>query len=113
VYAAPFLSRGRYSSVRELSETPRATRYEDRYVSYTPPAGTSMGFDVLELRSNNVIRWEFRPGSTFFAVWSHGRGGDAYDPTNPTPTWRNEYGDLFGLHPENTFLVKLAWWLGE
>ena len=113
LYAAPFLSRGRYSNVRELSATPRASRYEDRYTSYTPPAGASMGFDVLELRSNNVLRWEFRPGSTFFAVWSHGRGGDAYDPTNPTPTWRNEYGDLFGLHPENTFLIKLAWWVGE
>jgi hypothetical protein len=113
VYAAPFLSRGRYSNVRELSATPRAARYEDRYVAYAPPAGSSMGFDILELRSNNVLRWEFRPGSTFFAVWSHGRGGDAYDPRYPTPTWRHEYNDLFGLHPENTFLVKLAWWWGE
>lgn len=113
LYAAPFLSRGRYSNVRELSSTPRAARYEDRYVAYSAPASASMGFDILELRSNNVLRWEFRPGSTFFAVWSHGRGGDAYDPRYPTPTWRNEYSNLFGLHPENTFLVKLAWWWGE
>ena len=113
LYAAPFLSRGRYSNVRELSSTPRAARYEDRYIAYTAPAGAKMGFDILELRSNNVLRWEFRPGSTLFAVWSHGRGGDAYDPRYPTPTWRNEYGNLFGLHPENTFLVKVAWWWGE
>ncbi|HET9004617.1 MAG TPA: DUF5916 domain-containing protein [Gemmatimonadaceae bacterium] len=113
LYAAPFLSRGRYSNVRELSSTPRAARYEDRYTAYTPPPGARMGFDVLELRSNNVLRWEFRPGSTLFAVWSHGRGGNAYDPRYPTPTWRNEYSNLFGLHPENTFLVKVAWWWGE
>ena len=113
LYAAPFLSRGRYSDVRELSTTPRAARYEDRYTAYTAPPGARMGFDILELRSNNVLRWEFRPGSTLFAVWSHGRGGNAYDPRYPTPTWRNEYSNLFGLHPENTFLVKLAWWWGE
>lgn len=113
LYAAPFLSRGRYSNVRELSATPRAARYEDRYVGYAVPAGTRMGFDVLELRSNNVLRWEFRPGSTFFAVWSHGRGGDAYDPRYPKPTWHREYADLFRLHPENTFLLKLAWWFSE
>ena len=113
LYGAPFLSRGRYDEFRELSATPRAVAYRDRYMPYTPPAGTRSGFDVLELRSNNVLRWEFRPGSTLFAVWSHGRSGDAFDPLSPTPTWRHEYNDLFGLHPENTFLVKLAWWWGE
>jgi len=113
LYAAPFLSRGRYSEFRELSATPRAVAYRDRYAPYTPPAGAPSGFDVLELRSNNVFRWEFRPGSTFFAVWSHGRSGDTYDPRYPAASWRHEYGDLFGLHPENTFLVKVAWWIGE
>jgi hypothetical protein len=115
LYGAPFLSRGRYDEFRELSATPRAVAYRDRYMPYTPPADARSGFDVLELRSNNVLRWEFRPGSTLFAVWSHGRSGDAFDPLSPTPTptWRHEYSDLFGLHPENTFLVKLAWWWGE
>jgi hypothetical protein len=111
LYAAPFLSRGRYSEFRELSATPRAARYEDRYTPYDPPAGASRGFDILDLRSNSVLRWEFKPGSTFFAVWTHGRGGDAYDPTAPQRRWKDEYGDLFGLHPENTFLIKVAYWL--
>ena len=111
LYAAPFLSRGRYTNPRELSGTPRATRYEERYTPYTPPSGASYGFDVLDLRSNSVLRWEFLPGSTVFAVWTHGRGGDAYDPRYPDRTWRREYGDLFGLHPANTFLVKVAYFL--
>ena len=40
LYAAPFVSRGAYTNTRELSATPRAERYEDRYSPYTPPAGT-------------------------------------------------------------------------
>ena len=112
LYAAPFFSRGRYSNTRELSATPRALRYEDRYTSYTPPADPSQyGFDILDLRSTSVLRWEFLPGSTFFAVWTHGRGDNAYDPNFPDRTWRNEYRDLFGLHPANTFLMKVAYFL--
>jgi hypothetical protein len=84
-------------------------RYEDRYAPYTTPAGTSLGFDVLQVRSNSVVRWEFRPGSTLFAVWTHGR--DGYDPTFRDRGWRAEYQDLFALHPSNTFLLKLAYWL--
>jgi hypothetical protein len=111
LYAAPFFSRGRYSDIRELSATPRAMRYEDRYTSYDPPPGTYRGFDILDLRSNSVLRWEFLPGSTAFAVWTHGRGTDMYDPAIPEHTWRQQYSDLFSLHPANTFLVKIAYWL--
>ncbi|HEY2066259.1 MAG TPA: DUF5916 domain-containing protein [Gemmatimonadaceae bacterium] len=109
LYTAPFVSRGKYTNTRELSATPRAERYEDRYTPYTTPAGTSLGFDVLQVRSNSVLRWEFRPGSTLFAVWTHGR--DGYDPQFVDRTWRAEYNDLLALHPANTFLLKLAYWL--
>jgi hypothetical protein len=109
LYAAPFVSRGQYSNTRELSATPRAVRYEDRYAPYTTPASTSLGFDVLQVRSNSVVRWEFRPGSTLFAVWTHGR--DGFEPTFRDRAWRAEYQDLFALHPSNTFLLKLAYWL--
>jgi hypothetical protein len=109
LYSAPFVSRGQYSDVRELSADPRATSYASRFVSYAPPAGTSLGFDVLQLRSTSVVRWEFRPGSTLFAVWTHGR--DGFDPQFRERSIRSEFNDLFALHPENTFLLKLAYWL--
>ena len=109
LYAAPFVSRGEYSNPRELSATPRAVAYQDRFSPYAPPSGTSTGFNVLQLRSNNVIRWEFRPGSTLFAVWTHGR--DGYDPRYLERDLHGDYNDLFSLHPANTFLVKLAYWL--
>ena len=108
LYAAPFVSRGVYTNTRELSATPRAERYEDRYAPYVTPPGASLGFDVLQVRSNSVVRWEFRPGSTVFAVWTHGREGfnDFRDRS-----WRAEYDELLALHPANTFLLKLAYWL--
>ena len=109
LYAAPFVSRGKYTNPRELSATPRAEAYDDRYAAYTPPPGTSMGFDVLQLRSNSVLRWEFRPGSTLFAVWSHGR--DGFDGQYLDRPWREEYDGLFALHPINTVLVKVAYLL--
>lgn len=109
LYAAPFVSRGHYSSPRELSANPRAGAYADRYASYTPPAGTGMGFDVLQLRSNSVLRWEFRPGSTLFAVWTHGR--DGFEGRYLDRPWDDEYDALFALHPINTVLVKMAYLL--
>ena len=30
-------------------------------------------FKFLQFRSNLVIRWEYRPGSTLYLVWSQGR----------------------------------------
>jgi hypothetical protein len=83
--------------------------YDSRFLSYVPPANTSLGFDVLQLRSTTVMRWEFRPGSTLFAVWTHGR--DGFDPQFRERNFSSEFSDLFALHPANTFLLKLAYWL--
>ncbi|HEX8848136.1 MAG TPA: DUF5916 domain-containing protein [Gemmatimonadaceae bacterium] len=109
LYAAPFWSRGRYTNTRELSATPRAKRYEDRYTPYAIADSSYLSFDVMQLRSNSVLRWEFRPGSTLFAVWTHGRDGGA--EFVPGRRWRDEYNDLFAVHPDNTFLIKIAYWL--
>ena len=111
LYAEPFVSRGKYSDIRELSSTPRATSYDDRYVQFTPPPNTSLGFNVKQLRSNTVMRWEYLPGSSLFLVWTHGR--DDYQPKFQSQPWKDEFKDLFGLHPDNTFLVKLTYWLNR
>jgi hypothetical protein len=111
LYAQPFLTKGDYSDVRELSATPRANAYAQRYQPFAPPPGSDVGFNFKQLRSNTVLRWEYRPGSTVFAVWTHGR--QSFQPLAGTRSWREEYDDLFGLHPDNTFLIKLAYWLSR
>ncbi|MEX2179093.1 MAG: hypothetical protein WD801_10315 [Gemmatimonadaceae bacterium] len=111
VYAQPFATKGEYSNVRELSATPRAPEYENRYQPYTPPPTADLGFNFKQLRSNTVLRWEYRPGSTLFAVWTHGREG--FLPVAGNLNWRQEYDNLFELHPDNTFLIKVAYWLSR
>ena len=109
LYAQPYVTRGRFTDVRELSGTPRAEDYDARYVAYTAPANYTRDFNVKDLRSNSVVRWEFRPGSTLFAVWTHGRSG--FESSFEDRPWRNEYKDVFALRPDNTFLVKMAYWI--
>jgi hypothetical protein len=111
LYAAPFVSTGTYSNTRELSPMPRAPSYDARFTPYIPPPGNADGFDVRQLRSNLVARWEYLPGSTLFVVWTHGRDGS--DGASGDRSWRAEYGRLFALHPDNTFVAKVSYWLGR
>jgi hypothetical protein len=76
-----------------------------------PVPGTQTAFKYTQLRTNAVVRWEYRPGSTLFVVWAHGREDDSN--RNPGQSWMSDYRDLFSLHPDNTFLVKLAYWLNR
>ena len=78
VYASPFVSKGTYSDVREIADA-RASDYDARYRPYGDPAvaGDPGGFNFQQFRSNVVFRWEYRPGSTLFLVWSQGREGSA------------------------------------
>ena len=110
-YGQPFIARGKYTDVRETSATPGADEYADRFVSYTPPADAKLAFKLTQLRTNAVMRWEYRPGSTLFVVWTQGRFDD--ENKKPDQSWREDYRDLFTLHPNNTFLIKLAYWLNR
>jgi hypothetical protein len=110
-YAQPFVATGLYSDVRETSATPNAAKYAERFRPYTPPAGTDTSFKSTSLRSNTVVRWEYRPGSTLYLVWTHGRGD--YENTYSGQSWMMDYRDLFKLHPDNTFLIKVAYWLNR
>ena len=110
-YAQPFVSNGSYSNPRELSSTPRAARYTDRFVAYAAPASAISGFSDREFKLNAVARWEYRPGSTVFFVWTQGRSG--YDDSPDTRGWTGTYPDLFKLRPDNTFLIKVSYWLNR
>jgi hypothetical protein len=110
-YGEPFVATGEYSNVRELSATPEAASYDARYRAYAVPAGSETSFKFTQLRTNSVLRWEYRPGSTLFVVWAHGRQSSG-DLTREQ-SWARDYRDLFALHPDNTFLVKVAYWLNR
>jgi len=110
VYAQPFISKGTYSNVQELSPTPRAADFASRYMLYSDTT-LSKGFNNKQFHSNVVLRWEYRPGSTLFVVWSQGRHLST-GVAGPR-SLGGDLGDLFTLVPDNSFLVKLSYWINR
>jgi Domain of unknown function (DUF5916) len=109
LYAEPFVTAGRFSDIRELA-APRARSYDDRFRRYTGPA-VDADFNEKSFNSSVVARWEYRPGSTLFVVWTQGREQSDRDVGTFSAT--RDYGNLFAARPENVFLVKAAYWFGR
>jgi hypothetical protein len=107
LYAEPFVSVGAYGDLRE-AVAPRAARYADRFRALDDSVA---GFNTKQFRSNAVMRWEYRPGSTLFVVWQQGRDQGDRDPGR-FEAWR-DYRNLFGARPDNTLLVKASYWFGR
>jgi len=74
--------------------------------SYAFPDPT---FTLRSLRGNAVFRWEYRPGSTLFLVWT--RNGASALPRGQI-AFGDDAGALFQGPSENVFLVKVSYWLG-
>ena len=110
LYAQPFLTSGAFSNWRELAD-PRARQYDNRYRPYGASAALSKDndFNFKQLRSTSVARWEYRPGSALFFVWTQERTEDSLDSGSFDA--RRDYRNLLGAHPRNVFLVKGSYWL--
>jgi hypothetical protein len=69
---------------------------------------SNLDFNVRSFRSNVVLRWEWRAGSTLYAVWQQNRG--SRDPVGDAI----RAGDVFdGLRApgDNFFALKMNYWL--
>ena len=67
-------------------------------------------FNVRSFRSNVVLRWEWRPGSTFYAVWQQNREGTGQS------SQRASAEDMFRavVAPgDHVFAVKTSFWLSQ
>ncbi|MBB4636898.1 DUF5916 domain-containing protein [Longimicrobium terrae] len=110
-YAQPFVSAGDYRDFMTVAD-PRASRFEDRYQPADEPF--SPDFNFKQMRTNAVVRWEYRPGSTLFVVWSQGREnfGD-----NGDFRFGRDFNRLFGFDNDvpvpatNVLMLKLNYWL--
>jgi hypothetical protein len=134
LFAQPFLASGRYTELKEY-QAPRSgdvfvygrdigTIVEHRdalehLVNYTvdpdgsgPAASFDIGnpdFNVRSLRGTAVLRWEYRPGSTVFFVWTQQRSGsDAFGDFD----LNRDRAALFRDRPINVFQVKASYWMG-
>ena len=134
LYAQPFLFGADYLDFREFVRrgarekrvfgrdvgTVTETRNADgRVAGYTidpdatGPAAlfnvSNPDFNFRSLRGNAVYRWEYRPGSTLFLVWTQSRSGS--EPVGDFDFARDRAA-LFRARPDNVFLVKVSWWMG-
>lgn len=117
-YGSPYFSTGGYSNFKWVNN-PGADNYYDRFtILNTVLSGnqysTSNGFvfddpdfSFAQFRSNFVFRWEYRPGSKLYFVWSNER--TMYQSTQ-NPELKDAYSGLGKAFSNNIFLVKLNYW---
>jgi hypothetical protein len=136
LYLQPFVSSGDYLALKEL-RAPRTFDFREygeegstiereadgRY--RIDPVGngartfhvSDRDFNVQSLLGNAVLRWEWRPGSTAYLVWQHGRSqrlihgaGDA-EGSYGGFALRRDAREILRIKPENTLMIKVAYWL--
>jgi hypothetical protein len=67
----------------------------------------SLDFNERSFRSNMVLRWEWRAGSTAFLVWQQDRSADrAFRPARPADLF-----DAFNTRGDNFLALKISYWL--
>ena len=118
-YIQPLISAGRYTDFKELA---RAGSYD--FVHYgaaydptagmvTPAGGTPFAlgdpsFNTKSLRGNAVLRWEYRPGSVLYFVWTQQR---ADDEGIGELRFGRSARRLFDAQANDIFLVKATYYL--
>jgi hypothetical protein len=63
-------------------------------------------FNLKSLRGTAVLRWEYRPGSILYLVWTQKR--EDYAHPGDFEFWR-DMGDLFQARGLNIFMLKVSY----
>ncbi|HUF65689.1 MAG TPA: DUF5916 domain-containing protein [Gemmatimonadaceae bacterium] len=101
LFVQPFVAVGDYSDFRRLARE-RSFEFEPVDLSFNPD------FNRKSLLGNSVLRWEYRPGSTLFLVWSV----VGSDPSRPGVfSLRRDLSDAFSVKRDNVFMLKASYWL--
>ncbi len=131
-YGQPFVSSGTHQDFKAVAD-PRTSRYDDRFALLQPAVETSENgsrrlavdengdgefdyrfahpdFTFREFRSNLVLRWEYRPGSNLYLVWSQMRTGGSGDGNFHLT---RDFRRIYEIYPHNVFAVKLSYWIGR
>lgn len=107
LYAQPLIGSASYSDFGEVV-VPRAADVRDR----VHPVGdrsivSDPSFGTREVLANAVFRWEYRPGSTLFVVFTQQRDAQLDDPS-----WRfgSAARELWRVPASNVLMVKWSYW---
>ncbi len=100
MYIQPYIAVGHYSHFKELMEGGTYHFKEYDYQESNPD------FNYKSFKANMVLRWEYRPGSLIYLVWTQNRENDdrpgVYNLKDDIQSLRDEDSD-------NIFLVKLTY----
>ncbi|MFT5142788.1 MAG: hypothetical protein ACI80V_002063 [Rhodothermales bacterium] len=106
IYGQMFVAQGRYQDFRVLQD---ADTFTD--LAAHPKRDE---FSFGRLQANTVLRWEYRPGSTLYLVWTQARrNDDELNPLSPDPRSpfdnrvTDQLSSTFDMIPSNAFQVKL------
>ena len=125
-YGSPFATLGSYSDFKVITK-PRDSDFNNRFKIIQNPvllngkdylvdenndqvtdySFKKPDFNFNQFRSNMVFRWEYRPGSQIFLVWSNERT-DWLNPGNEP--LQSAVNRLVNTAPNNIFLIKLNYW---
>jgi hypothetical protein len=127
LFAQPLISSGEYQDYKELA---RARSYD--FLTYGEDGSTfdpetltadpdgdgpaaalglpNPNFNFKSLRGTAVLRWEFKPGSVFYLVWTQDRSD--FEDIGEFRL-RPSVSRLFEAKPNNFFALKLNYWLSR
>jgi hypothetical protein len=129
LFAQPFISTADYGALAELEAARSSTllqygrdigsmTYDEstRLFHVDPDDGgparrftvSNRDFNMVSLRGNAVLRWEYRPGSTLYLVAQQRRSESGTDPQ--LDFWRDSRSMLRGT-ANTMFVVKMNYWL--
>ncbi len=103
-YIQPLISSGEYSEYGDLVR-PRSYEFARYAAGSLPPGVSNPDFTFKSIRGNAVLRWEVRPGSAAYFVWTQNR--DDSDPSGEFRL-RRSFSTLLDARADNIFLVKFA-----
>jgi hypothetical protein len=124
LYLQPLISDGTFANFKELAR-PKSYAFDvysgdwvlhaDGRYEIDPdgqgPAGSlsfdNPDFNYKSLRGNAVLRWEYRPGSTLYLVWTQSRWNDAYEEPF---SFRRSVGRLWDAQADNILMLKATYW---
>ena len=125
VFLQPLIAVGHYSDFKELARPASNSfnhygrdggtiRQDEAGYTVDPdglgPAGpftfNDPDFNFKSLRGTVIFRWEYRPGSTFYFVWTQNRR----DFANPGDLdFGRDLGDLVSAKGDNIFMLKVTY----
>ncbi len=120
-YGSPYASIGKYESYRKVNLS-KSKDLNERYSPLFIAADNLIDengnelldfnyenpdFNFQEFRSNFVLRWEYKTGSTFYFVW-----------TNTSSNYQDRYNssivesfkNISSVKVQNAFMVKFSYW---